>query len=312
MTKRKANTAATGAGRRSKRTKTTSNPFVWNPREWKQVTIFIPEVTLLSKISDRSQKVVKKKDKNFNCKNHKPVPESVIWRFFLQMSQALAVMHNQIGPNREILLHRDIKPKNVLVVDNGTTYPSFKLSDFDCASVWSKSRASQRAICGTFEWQPPENPRISTKAADIWALGACVHYLATGMYPLEDKDAYQTARYAENNAHPDSARDYNPRARNYAARVPRRATPLNLSKEQQRHRNIAPFLWIAGGPECYNPQYSDELNSWMQQCLRHTPSRRPTAERLVDRMALDAKRMLRRMGGQAALTDLDVIFDPDS
>lgn len=255
------------------------------------------------------------KEIKFDRKNYKPVPESCIWRFFLQMSQALAIMHNAIGPNRnkrDILLHRDIKPKNFLVVDNGTTYPSFKLLDFDCAEVWKKSEASQPAICGTFEWQPPENPKINTKAADIWALGACVQYLATGMYPIEDKAAYEATRFAENNAHPDSARDYPTPNRYYAARVPRRATPINLSKAEQRRQGIAPYCWVAGGPDCYNPQYSDELNSWMQQCLHHTPSRRPTAERLVKRMSLEAKGMLKRMGGQAALTDLDIVYGPDS
>ncbi|KAH7085420.1 kinase-like domain-containing protein [Paraphoma chrysanthemicola] len=375
MTKRIAATAATGAGRRSKRTKITRNAFVWNQCEWKQTTIYTPEVSLMSKISDRCSKVVKKvlavtpnsadsplpfelralamlpecnrimrpihysasdpdpqhgtaifeysplgdlaqwKDKNFDRKNFKPVPESIIWRFLLQMSQALAVMHNTLGPNRrgrEILLHRDIKPKNILVTENGTTYPSFKLFDFDCAAVWTKEKASQTAIVGTFEWQPPENPKVNTKAADIWALGASVHYLATGLYPIDDKVAYEATRFAENNAHPQSAHQYTPVNRYYAARVPRKVTPTNLSRAEQRQQGIAPYTWVAGGPDCYNHQYSDALNGWITQCLHTTPGRRPTAERLVERMSLDAKSMLKKMGGQAALTDLDVIFGPDS
>jgi hypothetical protein len=61
MAKRKATTPATGAGHRSKRTKTTtSDVFVWNPREWKKNANVTYNVSIMAKISDRKQKVVKK------------------------------------------------------------------------------------------------------------------------------------------------------------------------------------------------------------------------------------------------------------
>jgi hypothetical protein len=152
MSKRKASAPATDAGRRSKRSKTTTNQaFVWNPREWKQTRRVTGNVSVLVKVSDRNRKVVKKvlevgvnladdpfplevwaitmlpecnrivkpiyyasddpdeehgtvffeyyplgdvrqwKEAGFDAKNNKPVPESHIWRFFLQMSQAVAV-----------------------------------------------------------------------------------------------------------------------------------------------------------------------------------------------------------------------------
>jgi hypothetical protein len=53
------------------------------------------------------------------------------------MSQTLAILQNQMAPNREereIILQRNIKPKNILVVKNiSSTYPSFKLPGFGCA-----------------------------------------------------------------------------------------------------------------------------------------------------------------------------------
>jgi serine/threonine protein kinase len=125
------------------------------------------------------------KKAEFDHKNFKPVPEAYIWRFFiqvsgrppsapyqahwrLQMSQALAFIHNSLGPNQEsrhCLLHRDIKPKNILVVHNGTTYPSFKLHDFGCGTFDTPENRQKSTYCGTFDWQPPEvsvRPRIST------------------------------------------------------------------------------------------------------------------------------------------------------
>ncbi|CAO2656368.1 Nn.00g051710.m01.CDS01 [Neocucurbitaria sp. VM-36] len=241
------------------------------------------------------------KEREFDGKNKEPVSESFIWRFFLQISQALAFIQNQIGPERDerrCMLHRDIKPKNILVVDNGTTYPSFKLHDFDCAKYYKRSKARLPTLCGTFQWQPPENPIINTTAAEIWALGACVHFLAIGSAPIQHLGQFAVARFHENNRHPNSAQDYSSPDRYYGARVPRQVTPINLSKQQQRRRGI--------GPD--NHQYSDELNDWMTQCLRRTPSRRPTADRLIYGMSIVAKGMLKRMGGKPALVDLDIKF----
>jgi serine/threonine protein kinase len=63
------------------------------------------------------------------------------------MSQALALLQNKISPNREdcdILFYCDIKPNNILVVDIGTTYPSFKLHDFDIAKVYRKTELANQ------------------------------------------------------------------------------------------------------------------------------------------------------------------------
>jgi serine/threonine protein kinase len=170
------------------------------------------------------------KETQFDTKNYKPVPESFVWRFFLQMSQALALLQNKIGPDREgrvVLLHRDIKPRNVLVVDIGTTYPSFKLHNFGIAKVYRKSDAGRRDPCGTFDWQPPEIPICNTKAADIWALGACVHYLAIGLAHTEDIITYAAAN--TNGQDPDSVQELGGPDYYYAAHAPRQVTSINLS-----------------------------------------------------------------------------------
>ncbi|EAT80358.1 hypothetical protein HBH56_146320 [Parastagonospora nodorum] len=368
MAKRKGTTPATGAGRRSKRTKTAPAPtFVWKSREWKEKVHCNDDVSILEKISNRKQKVVTKVllvtedddlprevsimlmvpgcnrivtpihytwddpdeyhgtafyeyyplgdlaqwKEDFNDRNYKPVPESFIWRFFFQMAQALALLQAQIGPNLEeceILLHRDIKPMNFLVVENpSSTYPSFKLHDFGCATVYRKSEARDSAIVGTFEYQPPEIGKVNTKAAEIWALGACVHFLATGIYPTEDKYEFGEAYVDEHGQDPDEAVDYGGAGRWYAAHVPRQVTPINLSPGQQRQQGLGPFL--SHGGERFVHQYSDELNSWMKRCLSFTPGGRPTAIRLVNEMGTVAKKMLYKMGGKAALVDLETEYD---
>ncbi|KAF2129857.1 kinase-like protein, partial [Dothidotthia symphoricarpi CBS 119687] len=243
------------------------------------------------------------KETHFDDRN-KPVPESHIWRFFLQISQALAFLQCALGPataTREVLLHRDIKPENVLVVHNGTAYPSFKLHDFDCMKIVKRTGKTRRtSICGTFEWQGPENPRINNTAAEVWAVGACVYFLAVGEPPVGDVDAYGEMRRRRmgKKGLPKGARVYPSPEHYFAARVPRRVVRINLSREEQEERGISSL----------NHRYGDELNDWMMRCLSHKPDERPTTEKLVDEMGPVARGMLEKLGGKAALVDMDVTF----
>lgn len=248
------------------------------------------------------------KDREFDRKNSKPVPESYIWRFFVQMTQALAFLQGKIGPDegsRHPMLHRDIKPKNVLVVDIGTTYPSFRLHDFGCATIWREDRQSLSSYCGTYDWQPPENPLINTTAAECWALGACVHFLATGQKPVENTQRNRDAclKKAKNNNMLDVTEheNYSSSGRYFAARVPRRVIPINLDAEAQHLRGIA-------RRESPHHQYSDELNHWMIQCLKWAPTERPTVEILMSSMFPTSQLALRQLGGTAAQADLKVIY----
>jgi len=245
------------------------------------------------------------KAREFDDKNNKPVPESYIWRCFIQMGQALAFLQNHIGPSqgaRLCMLHRDIKPSNILVLDNGTTYPSFQLHDFGCALLSRASRATVPARCGTYRWQPPENPIINTKAADIWSLGACIHFLAVGRAPIQDMNEYRARFDQEEFLRPESMNDYASTGKYCGSRVPREVMPINLSPEEQRRRGMFPL----------KHQYSDDLAHWMSLCLHHVPDKRATVERLASEMIVVAKYMLKSMGGLTALTHLDVSFDADA
>jgi serine/threonine protein kinase len=239
------------------------------------------------------------KESQFDKKMYKPVPESFIWRFFIQMSQALIFIQNGLEPRRQVqssIVHRDIKPKNIVVVENGTTYPSFKLHDFGCAMLFTEAKANRRAYCGTYEWQPPENPIINTETAEVWALGACVHYLATGKAPIGDHEKYKQRCRQMYNGDPTSAQKYDPKHRYYVAKVPRKVIPINMPFKEGPDE-------IGGRPP---RQYSDELCDWMTMCLAFEGSKRPTAKQLVADMIPEAKMMLQKMGGKAALTDLEI------
>jgi serine/threonine protein kinase len=117
------------------------------------------------------------------------VPELIIWRFFVHMTQALAFIHgdNAPGPGEmELVLHKDIKPQNIMITYDGREYPSFEHIDFGLAKAWPTEMPEEDTFEGTISWHPPETPKIKTKAADIWSIGACVYYLATRKRPVED------------------------------------------------------------------------------------------------------------------------------
>jgi hypothetical protein len=146
-------------------------------------------------------------------------------------------------------------------------------------------------------------------------VGACIQFLATGLPPIEDVDEYAAALYRDNNdRHLDLARLRGGNEGYYDAHVPRRVIPINLSNDELHERGLGLSTEEKRargiGPE--NHQYSDELNDWMTQCLHHTPSKRPTTERLLNEIGIMAREMLRRMGGKAALVDLDPKFGVDA
>ena len=118
------------------------------------------------------------------CDEWENVPESFIWHAFLQISEGLAYMHH--GYDRRLnygpppasdwgpIIHGDIKPENIFLgppTPDSHGYPSLVLGDFGLASGKETNRA------GTWKWQPPELP-VTSKAADVWALGAVIHALA--------------------------------------------------------------------------------------------------------------------------------------
>jgi serine/threonine protein kinase len=210
----------------------------------------------------------------------RPVPEEFIWRFFVQMAQALDSVHTSVATSQGkagFMVHRDIKPQNILVVDNGTKFPSFKLCDFNVA-IFITRNSKEEEVVGTFQWQPPENPQINTKAADIWSLGACVQFLATGKDPVLDTEPGRERRWQEIEVDPSLMEPYGGSKRKYcAATLPRRVIPISCSREEQLHRyghcDLRTFA-----------QYSRELHDWMSRCMDRQSERRPTTAVLLQDM----------------------------
>ena len=96
----------------------------------------------------------------------------------IQVAKALAEAHNQD------LIHRDIKPGNILVTPDGRA----KLSDLGLAGSLDPDDDDPRAgrIVGTADYIPPEtikSPGDATAVSDIYSLGCTLYYAVTGKVP---------------------------------------------------------------------------------------------------------------------------------
>jgi serine/threonine protein kinase/ABC-type phosphate/phosphonate transport system substrate-binding protein len=92
------------------------------------------------------------------------------------------------------VLHRDIKPQNILITPGGDPF----LTDFGLAKIIDddESISERMALLGTLNYMAPEQAagvRVG-RAADVFSLGAILYQLLTGTPPFRGVTAAETLR----------------------------------------------------------------------------------------------------------------------
>lgn len=103
-----------------------------------------------------------------------------------QLTSAIACAHDSN------IIHRDIKPQNVLIKEDGI----LKITDFGIAMALNSNELTQtNSVMGSVHYLPPEqaNGKGATVKSDIYSLGIVMFELLTGMLPFKGENAVEIA-----------------------------------------------------------------------------------------------------------------------
>ena len=104
----------------------------------------------------------------------------------LQLTDGLAHAHESY------IIHRDIKPQNIMILDNGLV----KITDFGIAMALNATQLTQtNSVMGSVHYLPPEqaNGKSATIKSDIYSLGILMYELITGSVPFKGDNAVEIA-----------------------------------------------------------------------------------------------------------------------
>ena len=111
------------------------------------------------------------------------LPEAI--DIMLQLTSAVNCAHNSY------IIHRDIKPQNVMILDDGRV----KITDFGIAMALNTELTQTNSVMGSVHYLPPEqaNGKGSTIKSDIYSLGILMYELLTGSLPFKGDNAVEIA-----------------------------------------------------------------------------------------------------------------------
>lgn len=166
----------------------------------------------------------------------------------IMMQITSAVVH----AHEHNIIHRDIKPQNILVKDDGTV----KITDFGIALAHDSVQLTQSdAVLGSAHYLAPETTRgeTQTNQVDIYALGIVFYELLSGSVPFRGDNPVQIAMKHLREDVPD-VRSMNPSIWQSVENIIRHATVKNRKFRYQSAKEMLYDLEHCLTPACANAQ----------------------------------------------------------
>ncbi len=105
----------------------------------------------------------------------------------LQIAEVLSYLHQQVPP----VIFRDVKPANIMLQPDGMV----KLIDFGIARRFNEGAGKDTTLLGSVGYSPPEQfgRQQTDMRSDIYAFGATLHHLVTGVDPSQHPFKFKPA-----------------------------------------------------------------------------------------------------------------------
>ena len=172
------------------------------------------------------------------------------------------------------IIHRDIKPQNVLVHADG----HIKVADFGIARVAGSHTLSQEdSVMGSVHYFSPEQAKGEpvTVASDLYSVGVCLYEMLTGSPPFDGETPVSVA-LQHINAVPRPIREINPATPPALEKVVAKAlekkpenryqSALEMAQDLQRALREPDGGWLGGQGDQQSPQKKNGSST-----SRHTP-----------------------------------------
>lgn len=126
-----------------------------------------------------------------------PIKSETVIRWGISLLETLGYLHENSGSS---IVYRDMKPENIMISDYGKPTERVHLIDFGIARFITPEDSVQKRALGTRGYAPPEQQRDGVPFDtrwDLFALGATLFQLATGVSPVKAAEArFRSARVA--------------------------------------------------------------------------------------------------------------------
>ena len=140
------------------------------------------------------------------------------------------------GAHDSYIIHRDIKPQNIMILENGL----IKITDFGIAMALNATQLTQtNSVMGSVHYLPPEQAcgKTATIQSDVYSMGILMYELLTGSVPFKGENAVEIALKHIKETIPN-VKDACGTIPNSVANIVKRATAKNLKNRYTDAREM--------------------------------------------------------------------------